>query len=121
MTNNVDYAITYFKYPILCPIDGESTNKSLKRLKIELSANSSSVDIYLGGGDHGYLGLFLTGVEYVRINLTLNPFVAPNFPGVLTIDALATAVEALHAKELHRETHTSTESARTLRRHYCAI
>ena len=57
MTNNVDYAATHFKYPTPTPINGEPTNKSVKRLKDELRANGSSVDTDLGGGDHGYLWL----------------------------------------------------------------
>ena len=80
------------------PINGEPTNKSLKCLKTELRVNGSSVDTDLGGGDHGYLGLILTNVEYARIILTPTPFVAPNFPGVLTIDPAATAIEVVHEK-----------------------
>ena len=47
--NNVDYANVYFKYKIPTPINGEPSNKSLKRLKTELRANGSSVDTDLGG------------------------------------------------------------------------
>ena len=61
----------YFKYGTPTPITGEPSNKSLKRLKTELRANASSVDTDLGGGDHGYLGLILTYVEYARIRLRL--------------------------------------------------
>ena len=32
-TANIDYARTYFKYPTPTPINGEPTNKALKRLK----------------------------------------------------------------------------------------
>ena len=78
MTSNIDYAHTYFKYPIPTLITGEPTNKSLKRLKNELRANASSVDSNLGG-DHGYLGLVLTDIEYANVSAT--PFVAPPFPG----------------------------------------
>ena len=92
MPSNIDYAQTYFKYPSPTPISGEPTNKALKRLKNELRANASSVESDLGGGDHGYLGLVLTDVEYA--NVTNTPFVAPNFPGTLTIPAVATAVQA---------------------------
>ena len=48
--NNVDYANVYFKYKIPTPINGEPSNKSLKRLKTELRANRSSVDTDLGRG-----------------------------------------------------------------------
>ena len=101
--NNVDYAATYFKYPVLCPLNGEPSSKSLKQLKTELRAKNSSVDTDLGGGDHGYLGLFLIDVEYAQKNMIPTPFVAPDFLDVVTIDALATAVKAVHAKEFHKE------------------
>ena len=67
---NVDYATTYFKYPVPSPIHGEPTNKTLKRLITESRANGSSIDTDLRGGNHGYLGLILTDQEYLRINLT---------------------------------------------------
>lgn len=73
--NNVDYASVYFKYKLPTPINGEPSNKSLKRLKTELCANGSSININLGGGNHGYLGLVLSDVEYARISPTPTPFV----------------------------------------------
>ena len=63
----VDYASSYFKYKTPTPIRGEPTHKSLKRLKIELQANASSVETDTGGGNHGYLGLILTEQEYATI------------------------------------------------------
>ena len=101
MINNVDYAATHFKYPTPTPINGEPANKSVKRLKAELRANDSSVDIYLGGGDHGYLGLILTNEEYTRISPTPTPFKAPLWPGTLQLDATATPTEAIHARKVH--------------------
>ena len=103
MDTNVNYAATYFNYLVPTPIDGEPTNKSLKRLKTELRANSSSVDTDLGGGDHGYLGLILTDAEYARINPTPTAFAVPAFSIVLIIDATVTVFEDLHAKEKHHE------------------
>ena len=76
---------------------------TLKQLKYELWANASSVDADLGGGNHGYLGLYLSDVEYARINLTPTPFVAPTWPGFLQIDAPATVFEAVYNKERHYE------------------
>ena len=103
MNTNVDYATLYFKYPVPTPINGEPTNKTIKRLKQELRANSSSVETDLGGGDHGYLGLYLSDVEYANIIPQPTRFEAPVWPGTLTIDPAATAVEAVHAKEVHHE------------------
>ena len=103
MTGNVDYANTYFKYKNPTPINDEPTHKALKRLKNELRANASSVDTDLGGGDHGYLGLVLTDPEYANINPAPPAFIAPVFPGPLTIPATATAVQAVQARETHNE------------------
>ena len=74
MMTNVDYATLYVKYPVPIPINNEPTDKSIKRLKIEIRANTSSVDTDLGGGNHGYLVLYLSDVEYARINPTPIPF-----------------------------------------------
>ena len=74
----VNYAASYFKYKTPTPMQGTPTNKTLKRLKMELRANASSVESDLGGGDHGYLGLVLTNAEYA--NVSAIPFVPPNFP-----------------------------------------
>ena len=66
-TGIIDYAASYFKYKTPTPIQGEPTNKALKRLKTELQANASSVKSNLGGGDHGYLVLVLSDVEYANV------------------------------------------------------
>ena len=63
----IDYASLYFKYKTPTPIHGEPTHKSLKRLKLELQANASSVETDLGRGNHGYLGLALTDQEHALI------------------------------------------------------
>ena len=85
----IDYASSYFKYKTPTPIRGEPTHKSLKRLKLELQSNASSVETDLGGGNHGYLGLVLTDVEYASIPHTV-PFVPPNYPPALVIPPTAT-------------------------------
>ena len=102
-SGNIDYATLYFKYKSPIPINGEPTYKSLKRLKTELRANASSVDTDLGGGDHGYLGLVLSDVEYMRINPTPAAFVAPNFPGALVIQPTFSAIQAVQARESHAQ------------------
>ena len=98
MTNTTDYAVSYLKYPTLTPINGEPTNKSLKRLNTKLRANAISVDTNLGGGDHGYLGLVLTDAEYVRIKPTPTDVADLNLPAPLVIAATATAVETMQTR-----------------------
>ena len=100
-TGAVDYAASYFKYKTPTPIQGAPTNKTLKRLKQELRANASSVESDLGGGDHGFLGLVLTTVEYALISQTA--FVAPAYPAALTIPRGTDQIEALNLREQHKE------------------
>ena len=64
LIGTVDYALSYFKYNTPTPIRGEWTNKTLKRLKLEVQSNVSSVEIDLGGGNHSYLDLVLIDEEY---------------------------------------------------------
>ena len=87
----IDYASSYFKYKNLTPIRGEPAHKSLKRLKMELQANTSSVETDLGGGNHGYLGLVLTDKEYATIPHTA-PFIPPNYSLALNIPTDATLI-----------------------------
>ena len=97
----VDYALSYFKYKTPTPIQGTPTNKTLKRLKQELRANASSVESDLGGGDHGYLGLILSSVEYAAVCDT--PFDAATFPSSFTIPTGMDQVAALNTREVHKE------------------
>ena len=98
----IDYAASYFKYKTPTPIRGQPTNKSLKRLKLELQANASSVESDLGRGNHGYLFLVLTNEEYASIPDT-EPFVPLTYSGPLVIPATATPIEALELKDRHQE------------------
>ena len=87
----IDYISLYFKYKTPTLIRSEPTNKILKRLKLELQANASSVETDLGGGNHGYLGLVLTNAEYATISHT-QPFIPPNYPAPLVIPATLTPI-----------------------------
>ena len=104
-SHHVDYVTTYFPHKIPTQIQGEPSYKDLKRLKMELRANASSVESNLGGGDHGYLGLVLTDAEYLTVPGVGagNAFIAPAYPGALNIPATATAIEAMEVKEQHRD------------------
>ena len=100
-TSRIDYATTYFPYSSPTLIQGEPTYKAIKRLKNELRANASSIDSDLGGGDHGYLGLILTEEEYARV-CPGTPFVAPAYPGQLSIPSGTDTIDALNLREAHK-------------------
>ena len=106
----VDYAATYFKYPVPSLINGEPTNKTVKRLNTEVHANGSSVDTDLGGVNQGYLVIILANQEYLRINQTLAQFEAPTWSGALVVDPATTVIEAVHEKGMTQRAHTRISS-----------
>ena len=98
----IDYAASYFKYKTLIPIRDEPTYKALKSLQTELQVNTSSDKMDLGGGNHSYLALVLSDVDYNSI-LKAVPFVAPTYPLLLTIPNIATPIEVLELKNTYNE------------------
>ena len=99
-TSSVNYKDSYFEHLVLTMIFREPTYKTLHHLKNKLKANSSSVPTTLGGGNHGYLGMFLTQAEYHRI-LPNNPFTRPPNPGVLFPNPNGTAAQIASAENNH--------------------
>ena len=59
------------------------------------------IQILGGGGYHGYLGVYLSDVDYARIIPQSTPFAVPAWLGTRKIDLEDTAVEAVYAKEAH--------------------
>ena len=110
----VDYAASYFKYKTPTPIQGDPTNKTLKRLKQELWANASSVESDLDGGDHGYLGLVLTDAKYSTVTAT--PFVPPTYLATLKIPTGTDQVQALNLREIHKDAKNLIMSVKTWRK-----
>ena len=90
-----------FKYKTPTPIHGTPTNTTLKHLKTELCANTSSVESDLGGGDHRYLGLVLTDAKYALIYL--NPLITPHYPAALIIDPGTDHIDAINIQEACQE------------------
>ena len=107
-STNIDYINNYFQYPELTPIHGEPTYEALQIIKDQLKSNSSSVAARLGGGSNGHLGLMLTAEEYARVSAG-TPYVFPNPPPLLNIEAGTTAHETSRRNKEH------TEALRTAR------
>jgi hypothetical protein len=90
-----------FPHPTLTPIIGEPTHASIKTLKVELSANASSVDSILGNGILGLIRLTITEDAYnERSDI---PFIVPENPGPFVRDPTATQHQITAAKEEHAE------------------
>ena len=95
----IDYVLSYFKYKTPTSIWGELISKSLK---LELQANTSSVEKNLRGENYGYLGLILIDEEYITIPNT-QYFIAPNYPLLLVILDIATPIQVLELKDVYQE------------------
>ena len=104
LTQHIDYVTTYFPHKVPTLVRGVPNYANIKRVKTELRANASSVDSELGGGDHGYLGLVLSNVEYLAVpGVNGNMFQPPAYPRAFVISPTASAVEALQRREAHNE------------------
>ena len=101
MTTRVDYTTSYFKYTTPTLIRDKPTNKALNRLKTELRADTSSVESDMSVGDHDFLGLVLTELEYVRVSAAA--FITLNFPTALKVPATETSTEAVRLRYRHIE------------------
>ena len=101
ITANLDYATTFFEYPILDRIHGEPTYEGLKRMKKQLKANAQSVPSILGGGQFGLLGLVLTPAEYQVISNVA--FVEPARPAALQIPPFTAQHDAIRLRGEHEE------------------
>ena len=106
LTSSVDYKDSYFKHPVLTRIRREPTYETLHHLKNELKSNASFIPTTLVGGNHGYLGVILTPVEYHRI-APADLFIRPPNLGVLVPNPAGTAAQIASAEDTHSLTQNS--------------
>ena len=103
LNSSVNYKDSYFDHPFLTSIRGEPTYETLHHLKNELKTNEIPVPTTLGGGNHGYLGMFLTPAEFCRVSSN-DPFTRPPNPGVFVPNLNSTATQIASAENIHRLT-----------------
>ena len=103
LTSSVNYKDSYFEHRVIIKIRGELTNETLHHFKNELKSNASSVSTILVGGNHGYLGVILTPVEYHRI-APADLFIRPPNLGVLVPNPAGTAAQIASSEYSHRLT-----------------
>ena len=66
-STSIDYTSTYFEHHTLTKIHGEPDFFSLQRLKNQINTNLTIVNMDLGGGRNGHLGLGLTAAKYISV------------------------------------------------------
>ena len=82
----------YFEFKTLTTIHGEPTYGTLKTMKDQLKTNVTAVTSELAGGQHGHLGIILTGAA--MLSVTVVPYVRPVHPGPLVIPKGSTLHES---------------------------
>ena len=63
-------------------IQGQPTDRTLTKLKKDLTTISGSVPTALGGGKHGHAGLIIKNNKYVTVSNDGNAFVVLDHPGM---------------------------------------
>jgi hypothetical protein len=98
--STVEDVMTSFPHPILPTVEGEPDYQTIHATRKFLQANSRAIDIHLGGGTLGHLGLIISDASYAMIapptaeEPTL--WETPNAPGwaPATTDGTASQISA---------------------------
>ena len=98
---STNYRSEFFQFETLTPIQGEPDFASILKLKNEVKANAQSLPSTLGGGNHGYLGLVTTPVEYALVSNT--PFTKEPYPGPLTFPTGTTTIQSKMLEDAYKK------------------
>ena len=90
-----------FEYPVLTKVCGPLNYDNLKVLIDETGANAASVQSDLGGGANGRLGLVITVLEYIYVNVI--PYVRHVNPAALNIPTGTSQHESTQLLLEHKE------------------
>jgi hypothetical protein len=106
----VEALIESFPHPVIPPIQGLPTYKSITEATQLLNANAASVHSELGGGSLGHLSLTISPAVYATLSAT--PFIAPNNPGAAPVFP-----ENRTAAQINATIRDHTEALRVWREH----
>eukprot|EP00957_Ditylum_brightwellii_P111134 8473995-Ditylum_brightwellii.AAC.1 len=99
---DIKYKNNCFEYLELSKIHGELTTSALLILRNEVRSNAQSINMTLGGGANGHLGL-VCDVSTYSSTLGTTPYIRPANPGSLAIPGGATEFQIAHARNQHQE------------------
>lgn len=97
MTNCKSKMGDLFEFQVLAKILGPLNYQVLKILKDELKSNAACIDINLGGGANGHLGLILTAIKYSLVSTT--PYVRYTMPTAPSIDSKTKTHESIRMQD----------------------
>jgi hypothetical protein len=94
-------------HPLLPTVQGEPDYQTINATKIFLQANSRAIDIHLGGGTLGHLGLIILDASYAMIAPTTNNkptfWITPQAPGQAPATEDGTAAQISTARHIWEE------------------
>eukprot|EP00957_Ditylum_brightwellii_P101687 7749475-Ditylum_brightwellii.AAC.1 len=99
---DINYKNNCLEYPGLSKIHGKPTTSALFILCNEVQSNAQSIDMTLGGGTNGHLGLVCDAPTYSSIPGTIQ-YLHPTNPGSLVIPGNPMQFQIAHAHDLHEE------------------
>jgi hypothetical protein len=91
-----------FPHPVLTTVQGEPDYQTIHAIRKFLQANSREIDIHLGGGTLGHLGLIISDASYAIISPTTDDgptlCITPQAPGRApsNTDGTAAQISAAH-------------------------
>jgi hypothetical protein len=117
----VQDVIASFPHPILPTVQGDPDYQTIHAIRKSLQANSRAIDIHLGGGNLGHLGLLVSDESYAMIAPATDAgptlWVSPTDPGRAPANTEGTAAHISAARHIWEEevqtysTYTSMQQA----------
>jgi hypothetical protein len=105
--STVEDVIASFPHPLFPTVQGEPDYQTLHATRKFFQANSRAIDIHLGGGTLGHLGLIISDASYAMIAPTTNEeptlWVAPKAPGRAPTTTDGTAAQISAARHIWEE------------------
>jgi hypothetical protein len=100
--STIEEVLVIFPHPLLPKVQGEPDYQTIHATRKFLQANSRAIDIHLGGGTLGHLGLIISDASYAMISPTTNDeptlWITPQAPGraPAMTDGTAAQISATH-------------------------
>ena len=99
-----------FPHESFDPVPKQPTFKDIHRLRQQVMTNAGSITTTLGGGQHGYIGMFMDNAEYTAISNGGEQFNIPEHPG-----EQGNAPAGLTAPQIANRNHTYDQRVKTFR------
>jgi hypothetical protein len=105
--STVEDVMASFPHPVLPTVQGEPDYQTIHATRKFLQANSRAIDMHLGGGTLGHLGLIISDASYAMTSQTTNGeprfWITPQSPRWATANTDGTAAQISAARHIWEE------------------